>query len=444
MAPTALTDAALVARSRERDTSAFGVLVERHQRLVFGVALARCGDPALAEEVAQEAFVSAWRDIARLRDDERVGPWVAGIARNLAAGAARRRARRDAIEIDAPATVPTPEDAVRQREDRELLQRALADVPHAYREALVLYYFHGESIAQIADVLGVSEDVVKQRLSRGRRGLRDHLTARVESALVRARPRAAFGAGVVVAIAGSTTGEAAAATSAAGKVLTMASSTKLVIAIGTAAIAGTVIYIGTRASASNHDSIASPPAPMVTAQAPATALDASQPRARRLADAKARTTLLQAIRQAHAADTGDADRRVKTYDFAGTPVPSPTAAAPAAPSAPPLLEVNKEYIRHAVRAIIPLLSECYQEGLAREPRLAGTVVVDFTIEAEPGVGAVVGESEIVGDESDLVDATVHECIQHTMYALELDAPEAGGQVRVRYPFAFAPAPPKEP
>src|SRR5262245_53492858 len=92
--PDATADAELVARSRLRDHEAFGQLVERHQRLVFGVALARCHDPALAEDLAQEAFVAAWRDLDRLRDGERVGSWVAGIARNLASSAARTSARR--------------------------------------------------------------------------------------------------------------------------------------------------------------------------------------------------------------------------------------------------------------------------------------------------------------------------------------------------------------
>src|SRR5690242_11076417 len=105
-----VADAELVARSRRADAAAFGVLVERHQRLVFGVALARCKDPALAEEVAQEAFVAAWRDLDRLRDVERVGSWVAGIARNLAANATRKSARRAALTVDEPATVPTPQD----------------------------------------------------------------------------------------------------------------------------------------------------------------------------------------------------------------------------------------------------------------------------------------------------------------------------------------------
>lgn len=57
------SDVELVERSRARDANAFGELVARHQQLVFGVALARCHDPALAEDLAQEAFVTAWRDL---------------------------------------------------------------------------------------------------------------------------------------------------------------------------------------------------------------------------------------------------------------------------------------------------------------------------------------------------------------------------------------------
>ena len=120
-----ITDVELVERSRHRDADAFGALVTRHQQLVFGVALARCQDPALAEDVAQEAFVAAWRDIDRLRDGSRVGTWVAGIARNLAANAVRTRVRRERSAVEPGPDVPTPEDAALEREDRELLYRAL-------------------------------------------------------------------------------------------------------------------------------------------------------------------------------------------------------------------------------------------------------------------------------------------------------------------------------
>src|SRR5262245_61509841 len=102
-------DADLVARSRERDAVAFGALVDRHHRLVFGVALATCGDRALAEDVVQDAFVTAWRNLDRLRDAGRVGSWVAGIARNLAGVAVRERSRGRGEDVDVD-RVRTPED----------------------------------------------------------------------------------------------------------------------------------------------------------------------------------------------------------------------------------------------------------------------------------------------------------------------------------------------
>jgi RNA polymerase sigma factor (sigma-70 family) len=248
-------DAELVARSRRQDAEAFGQLVERHQRLVFSVALARCNDPALAEDVAQEAFVTAWRDLDRLRDRERVGPWVAGIARNLAANAARVRARRAGLlELEAPSPVPTPQDEVLAREDRELLHRALAEVPETYRETLILYYMEGQSISTIAEALGVKEDVVKQRLSRSRRALRDGIQARVENALSRARTSPTFRAGVIAAIVANATRDATAAATA-GKGVTMISK-KVAITAATAktvgiaavslAVAGSVVWLAVR------------------------------------------------------------------------------------------------------------------------------------------------------------------------------------------------------
>jgi len=104
--------------------------------------------------------------------------------------------------------------------------------------------------------------------------------------------------------------------------------------------------------------------------------------------------------------------------------------------------MDKQYIRAAVREIIPLLGDCYLEGMLRNPKLAGKVVVDFTIEGEPDVGGVVGESAIDAKESDLADPAVRECIQETIYALEIDPPASGGVVRVHYPFEFRPGEPE--
>jgi RNA polymerase sigma factor (sigma-70 family) len=416
---TPIADAELVRRSRQSDTDAFGELVERHQRLVFGVALARCGDPALAEDLAQEAFVTAWRDLDRLRDVDRVGTWVAGIARNLASSAVRTRSRRatpPAIEIP---SVPTPEDAVLDREDRELLGRALQDVPSAHREALVLYYLEGESIARIAENLNISEDLVKQRLSRGRRALREGVADRVESALSRVRERPALRAGVIAALATAGTRKAAAA-SAAGKVLAVMTINKVAIALGALAAIGSGIWLSSRGhgDSARASSVASAP--------PATA--AVTTTVRRI-DPETRKKLVESI---HSAQQRNAASAPSSSSRSSSSTPRP-----ALPGTEP--DLDKDYIRSCVRELLPLLSECYEKELEHDPKLAGKVVVDFTIEGEPGVGGVVSESKIDDKESTLANPAVRECIQQTMYSLEISAPQGGGQVQVVYPFVFAPS-----
>ena len=421
-----MNDAELVERSRRHDAEAFGALVERHQRLVFGVALARCQDPALAEDVAQEAFVTAWRDLDRLRDGERVGSWVAGIARNLAANAARQRARHAEIEVPPPSAVPTPEDEALAREDRDLLRRALAEVPEQHRETLVLFYLEGQSVNAIAEALGIREDLVKQRLSRGRKALRDHVETRVETALTRARTSPAFKAAVVAAIV-ATTREAQAATTA-GKAISMLTTKKLAIAgVATVALAGGAVWMGTRASADD----AKPSAAKTSAASSTTTTAGDAPdkqMVRKLAyPAVQRPPLLASIRHAH-------DRRTNTA------VPTPNAR-PSQLTNDANGDFDKDYVRTCVRELIPLITECYEEGLLRDPKIEGSVVVNFIIEGEPGVGGLVSESVIDEEKSTLTDREVRECIQETMYALEIDPPANGGKVEVHYPFAFSQAAP---
>jgi RNA polymerase sigma factor (sigma-70 family) len=410
-----IDDAELVERSRRQDANAFGELVARHQQLVFGVALARCHDPALAEDVAQEAFVAAWRDLGRLRDADRVGPWVAGIARNLASNAVRVRDRREQIALPVELDAPSPRDEALEREDRELIQRALEAVPEPHRETLVLYYMHGESIATIATALGIREDLVKQRLSRGRKALRDSIAERVESTLTRTRLRGTFGAGVMAAATSRKTHAAR----AARKVLVVTTATKVSIATLVLIIATGAIWWHKRerpvATTSSSSAMAQP------MRAP------TDLHVERLTDPKTRGTLLEAIRKARAASGSAAS---------SSSAPGARTAPPALSSEPPM---DKRYIRAAVHEILPMLSQCYEEGLARKPALAGKVVVDFTIEGEPDIGGVVGESSIDAAQSDLDDATVDECIEQTMYALKIDPPPGGGVVHVTYPFTFAPA-----
>src|SRR6185436_1731792 len=104
-------DADLVNRARQNDREAFAQLVDRHQHLVVGVALSITRDRALAEDIAQEAFVAAWKSLAKLDDPARVAPWLAGISRNLANNAVRKQTRRAAHEVNGEiAPTPTPLD----------------------------------------------------------------------------------------------------------------------------------------------------------------------------------------------------------------------------------------------------------------------------------------------------------------------------------------------
>jgi hypothetical protein len=137
---------------------------------------------------------------------------------------------------------------------------------------------------------------------------------------------------------------------------------------------------------------------------------------------------------------------------AAAPAPTPAGGgeggAPVDGDAP----LDKEYIRAAIGEIKPLLVECYNEALERDPQLAGQLVVTFRIAGEPELGGVVESSEIEPGTSTITDEGMLECVRESIYAARFAAPGAGGTVLVRYPFAFASddgdggpaAPPKEP
>lgn len=111
-----------------------------------------------------------------------------------------------------------------------------------------------------------------------------------------------------------------------------------------------------------------------------------------------------------------------------------TATTPALPET----ELDRAYVQARVRELIPLLVECYEEALAREPALAGTLTVEFTIGGEPVVGGLVEDSKVLEEASTLRDPQMSECVQETMYAAQFVAPASGGQIVVRYPFKFEP------
>lgn len=222
----------------------FGRLVETHYQAVVAVAYASTRDVGLAEDIAQDTFLTAWDARAKLRDAAKVRPWLCSIARNKSRNALRDRKREVAEEHDMADPKPSVVDGAVAREATAELHAALAEVPLTYREPLVLFYWEQKSIAQVASALAITEEAAQKRISRGRSYLRDGLEAPLEGASRGRRTAAAAAAAVLAILATRTAAEAAAATKGAG-----ISIFKLAGFVGLAGlVVGTVAVVRGRAS----------------------------------------------------------------------------------------------------------------------------------------------------------------------------------------------------
>ena len=183
-----------VEAARSGDRGAYARLVARHQRRVASITLAITTDLAASEDAAQEAFLMGWRDLSRLDDPQRFEPWICQIARNRAHDLVRARKKADPTAPEAldesAATTPDALEALVEAESERLISGALRALPEDAREVMVLYYREGQSIAEVAAALGVSEDVVKKRLSRARERMRKSVETALGAALIASVPTA--------------------------------------------------------------------------------------------------------------------------------------------------------------------------------------------------------------------------------------------------------------
>jgi RNA polymerase sigma-70 factor (ECF subfamily) len=176
---------ALVARVRSGDPLAFRLVFDRYARAVRRFLRDLLREPAAADEATQETFVRAHRLIGRLRDDERLGGWLFGIARNVAMEQLRQRRRAVASADSAreprdPA--PSPEARLIGEESVEVLDRALAALGHDRRAALLLRIDHELGYEEIGSALGWSLAKVKNEVHRARLELRSLLSDYLEGA----------------------------------------------------------------------------------------------------------------------------------------------------------------------------------------------------------------------------------------------------------------------
>ncbi len=183
-------DLAFVERLRAGDKEACAICVREHSANIYNLALKLTGEPAAAEDVLQETFLSAFKSISRFEGKSQLSTWLYRIAYNAVLMRLRKR-QVETVSLDEPVEdeegVPQPRDfadwsenperALLDAEMRRLMDDAVASLSETLRSVFVLRDVNGLSTAQTAQVLGLSEEAVKSRLLRARLALREKLSA---------------------------------------------------------------------------------------------------------------------------------------------------------------------------------------------------------------------------------------------------------------------------
>lgn len=204
-----------VALAMAGDETAYRRLIEQCANTVCSIALAIVRNVAASEDVAQEVFLVVWSNLRKLRSPSSFLPWVRQVTRNQAHLWIRAHQRERADDAALAAAVdarPTPAEALLADEERRVLADVLDELPEEAREVVVLFYREGSSTRQVAELLDISEDAVRQRLSRTRLRIREEMLARFGGTLVRTAPGAAFMTVVGAALIGAAAPASAAVT----------------------------------------------------------------------------------------------------------------------------------------------------------------------------------------------------------------------------------------
>jgi RNA polymerase sigma-70 factor (ECF subfamily) len=190
-------DAALVARIVGGDRGAFQVLMRQHNMALFRAARAILRDDADAEDVLQEAYLSAYRHLPGFRGDAKLSTWLTRIVINQALGRLRARRRDNVVSLldDRPAGSPepmeqamdetpgaSPETGAMRAELRRLLEKKIDALPLAFRTAFVLREVEEMTIEEAAECLAIPEATVRTRVFRARALLRASLAEEMDVA----------------------------------------------------------------------------------------------------------------------------------------------------------------------------------------------------------------------------------------------------------------------
>ena len=214
------------------DHAAFGRIVGQCSNMVSAIAVAIVRDFPASEDISQDVFLHAWVNLKELRNPASFLPWIRQITRNRARTWIRDHARKRVVNeraeelfaATADGTWDQPTTMIAE-EERRVLVEVIDELPDEAREVVSLYYREERSAKQVAELLGIREEAVRQRLSRARSRLRVQLLERFGDALARTAPGAAF---TTTILAGLTVAAPSASAATAAAVATSTSTSVVV------------------------------------------------------------------------------------------------------------------------------------------------------------------------------------------------------------------------
>lgn len=177
-------DADLVARFLSGDQRAFDTLFARYQDYVYNIVYGIVGSAEEARDITQDVFVQVFRRLSGFRRGSRFATWLYRVAVNRAVDAARSSKGRKWLPLldqflQIPDPADSPEKEAIHQDERSAVQATLMQVPVNHRDILVLRYYQGLSIEEIAEVLGCSVAAAKVRLHRARGHFKEHYVAQI-------------------------------------------------------------------------------------------------------------------------------------------------------------------------------------------------------------------------------------------------------------------------
>jgi RNA polymerase sigma factor (sigma-70 family) len=197
-------DGSIIQKCLNGEPEAFGILVDKYKAGIYAFVYAKLPNFHDAQDIAQEVFLQAYRDLRSLRRWESFAFWLYRIASTRSRKWIRtqsRRPDREFIEDKDPGVLEAPSlESYRESLVDKSLQEALDSLPETYREVLMLHYFGGMSSMEIARAVGTSPNAIRMRLSRARSQLREEMIAMMDTAYEGQRLQASFTFRIVEAV----------------------------------------------------------------------------------------------------------------------------------------------------------------------------------------------------------------------------------------------------